>query len=243
MVASVDGTNVGVHKFLAANGFNVASGFPAGTDYASNYVTTVTRILNDQVYVAGNTSQIYRRESDGTAEISSSSVVNAVRQLIVVRDNNDLFVSPQTNVLYRLNAGLGNTVWADGKSGNLGGLPTSGAMYMRAEAMVYVGVGNQLYRLNVSDGAVQSNWPIPGSDQDANIVTLPVQWKTFVYFGTDDGRIFAVHRTSNVARANWPITLNEGGTAPVLRTAVIDTVNSRVYFSSAEGRVYRFALE
>ena len=68
-------------------------------------------------------------------------------------------------------------------------------------------------------------------------------WKTFVYFGTDGGRLYAVNKTSNVARGNWPVLLDTTVATPSVNTIAFDAVFGYVYFSTNEGRVYKFTTE
>ncbi len=90
-----------------------------------------------------------------------------------------------------------------------------------------------------SELAVTVAWTSPAA---GNIVTPPVLWSTYVYFGTDKGELFAVD-ASNVARANWPITLDATNGVPKVRTVSFDASFGHVYFTTDEGRVYKFTLE
>ena len=86
-----------------------------------------------------------------------------------------------------------------------------------------------------------NSWTQPTSG--GNIITMPVKWTTYVYFGTDKGVLLAVNATSNINRANWPITLDTTNSTPKAQTIAFDAVFSMVYFSTDEGRVYKFRLE
>ncbi len=119
MMASVNTTHIGINKISADHG-NDVTGFPAGTAYSPNGVESLLRVINDNVYVAGNTSQIYRRGADGTAEIFSSGITNAVRHLLLWRNTNDLYVSPDGNYVFRLTSGLLTNTWTSGRSASPG---------------------------------------------------------------------------------------------------------------------------
>jgi len=235
MLASRDPVNIGINKLSADHG-NAVAGFPTGTAYAPNATESTIRIINDNVYVAGNTSQVYRRGADGSAETMSSAVINAVRHLMLVRNNNDLFVSPAGNRVYRLTSGLLTSTWTSGRSADLRPL-TSGAYRSFFTDLIYVGAGNQIYKVNINDGSLMSNTPV---NTAGNIVTLPFQWSSYVYFGTDTGMLFAVNATTpSIYRPNWPITLPA---SPAITAAVADVVTRSIYVV-ADRRVYRFRLE
>jgi len=240
-VGSVDPVNVGVWKLYADSG-NVVTGFPQGIAYAPNGVESVLRVINDNVYTAGNISQVYRRSADGTGETFSSGVLNAVRHLMLVRTNNDLFVAPTGNRVYRLTSDLLTSTWTSGQSADLAPL-TSGAQFNPAKSFVFVGAGNQLYKVNVTDGTIISNTPM---ETAGNIVSLPYQWKSYVYFGTDTGKLYAVNASDpTVARANWPVNvLSNPTTVDKMVSVVIDGPTSTLYaIGSVSRRVYRFSLE
>ncbi len=240
-LADRDPVNIGIWKYYADSG-NVVAGYPQGISYAPNSAESVLRILNDNVYVAGNTSQVYRRDSTGGAEIMSSAVVNAVRRLFLVRTNNDLFVTPAGNRVYRLTSDLLTSTWTSGRSADMRPL-TSGGQFNPSKSFIFVGAGNQLYKVNVTDGSILSNTPMNAT---GNIVTLPYQWKSYVYFGTDTGWLFAVNATTPTTyRANWPIGLfPTSSDTDVLSWVVIDSVTNTLYAVARDRtRIFRFSLE
>ncbi len=236
MMASVNTTHVGINKISADNG-NDVTGFPAGTEYSPNGVESLLRVINDNVYMAGNTSQVYRRGADGSAETMSSAVANAVRHLLLWRNSNDLYVSPDGNYVYRLTSGLLTNTWTSGQSASPGTVKTSGAQFNQFKSFIFMGVGNQLYKVNTTDGSLISNTPMATT---GNIATLPFQWKSYVYFGTDTGTLYAVNASDpTAARGNWPVTLPS---APSVTVMVVDTANNVVY-AVANKRLYRLTLE
>ncbi len=113
-------------------------------------------------------------------------------------------------------------------------------------------MGNQLYKVNTTNGSLISNTPLATA---GNIVTLPYQWRSFVYFGTDLGQLYALNASDpTVSRANWPVNIIGGRFegSPYMElflTVIIDTVGNTLYATSATtgtgaaGRVYRFNLE
>ena len=107
-----------------------------------------------------------------------------------------------------------------------------------------MGVGNQLYKIAKETGLLLSNTPMATT---GNIVTAPYEWKTFIYFGTDTGMIYAVNATPHtVSRANWPINLSSIGVNPVVNSMVLDAVTNRVYVTtggSNNRRIFCFRLE
>ena len=205
-------------------------------------VEGVLKIMNDQVFMPGNLNQIYRRGSDGTAAISSSAIPNLVRHLLPQRSPaTALFVAPENNWVYQLDSSsMATSGWTAGKSADMGSIKTSGAGYTRGKNMLYVGKGNLLYRLNATDGSQVSNWPQPTA---GNIITLPVEWTTYVYFGTDTGTLFAVNATTNITRPNWPIQLSTTASTPKVKYLSFDATANMVYFATNEGRIYKFSLE
>ncbi len=236
MMASVNTTHIGVNKISADNG-NDVTGFPAGTAYSPNALESLVRVINDNVYVAGNTSQVYRRGADGSGEIFSSGITNAVRHLMLWRNSNDLYVSPDGNYVYRLTSGLLTNTWTSGQSASPGTVKTSGVQMNPNKTFLFMGVGNQLYKVNTTDGGLISNTPMSTL---GNIVTLPFQWKSYVYFGTDTGSLYAVNATDpTVARGNWPVSLPS---APIVTLMVADGAAGVVYVV-ANKRIYRFSLE
>ena len=166
-------------------------------------------------------------------------IANTTKHLFMVRDGNNLFVAPEDNWVWRLTSGLATSTWVSGKSADLGGAKHSAAHYTSGTGSIYVGRGNVLYRLNATDGSLISSWISPAA---GNIVTPPVLWSTYIYFGTDTGELFAVY-ASNVARANWPITLDATNGTPKVRTIAFDASFGHVYFTTDEGRVYKFTVE
>ncbi len=249
MLASVDPVNIGINKINADTGA-VATGFNAGIAYSPNATNlqSLLRVVNDNVYVAGNTSQVYRRGSDGSAEIFSSGITNAVRHLMLWRNSNDLYVSPAGNYVFRLTSGLLTNTWTSGRSASPGTVKTGGVQMNPERSFLFMGVGNQLYKINVTDGSLISNTPMATT---GNIVTAPYQWKTFVYFGTDVGMIYAVNASDpTVARANWPINVSAAalanGANVTVNHMVIDAVNSTIYMMSTgttNRRIWAFQLE
>jgi len=249
MLTSVDPVNIGINKINADTGA-VAAGFNAGIAYSPNATNlqSLLRVVNDNVYVAGNTSQVYRRGSDGSAEIFSSGITNTVRRLMLWRNSNDLYVSPDGNYVYRLTSGLLTNTWISGQSASPGTVKTAGAQMNPERTFLFMGVGNQLYKINVTDGSLISNTPYTTT---GNIVTAPYQWKTFVYFGTDVGMIYAVNASDpTVARANWPINVSTpfggSGTAASVNSMVIDAANNTIYVvtsGSTNRRIFSFRLE
>jgi len=248
MLASVDPVNIGINKINADTGA-VATGFNVGIAYSPAGAIprpSLLRIINDNVYVAGNTSQVYRRGADGSAEIFSSGITNTVRSLMLWRNSNDLYVSPAGNYVYRLTSGLLTNTWTSGQSASPGAVKTSGAQMNPEKTFLFMGVGNQLYKINVTDGSLMSNTPFATA---ANIVTAPYQWKSYVYFGDDLGMVYAVNASDpTVARANWPINISQFATSAAgkVKTQVIDAARNTLYVvtgGTVNRRVWAFSLE
>ena len=99
---STTGVTTGSLDKLYADNGNRVSGFPAGSGYAGSYTETTFRQLNDQVFMAGDANRIYRRDADGTGEISSSVIANTTKHVFMVRNGNDLFLAPEDNWVWRL---------------------------------------------------------------------------------------------------------------------------------------------
>ena len=228
-----------IFKLYAENGNTLAN--DTTDKVLSTWKEPVSRFLNDQVFYAHNAGGLLRFDADLTGLTTTSAALGRVKHPILVRDNNNLFVAPEDNAVWRLSASLATSTWTSGQSFILASDKTSGASYTSsATNTIFVGVNNILYRLNAANGNLVANWPQPSA---GNIVTLPVEWKTYVYFGTDVGQLFAVNRTSNIARANWPITLDTTNGTPVVRSVALDAVSSAVYFTTNEGRLYKFRIE
>jgi outer membrane protein assembly factor BamB len=104
---------------------------------------------------------------------------------------------------------------------------------------IYVGTGspeNQLYALNPSDGSSVSGFPFPTGGP---VTTKPAVGSTgassgIVYFGSDDGKLYAV-RSGGIPA--WPFPFNTGFNTggPVKSSPALSANGNTVYFGSNSG--------
>ncbi len=98
----------------------------------------------------------------------------------------------------------------------------------------------RLHQVKKSDGTSAAGWPfqagaaIRSSPVYVPDGSVPQGGNDYVYFGCDDGYIYAVDAITGVLRQGWPVAT--GG--PVRADPVIDTDNSTLVIGSNDGKTY-----
>ena len=95
------------------------------------------------------------------------------------------------------------------------------------DGVIYVGSDKSMISMNAADQKI--NWKFPASDW---ILSSPAVTSTAIYFGSNDGRIYALDRTTGVKLWDY-LTGDKVTSSP----AVVD---GRVFVGSEDGRLYAF---
>lgn len=166
-------------------------------------------------------NEVWRYETNGPVDSSPALTNDGV-----------LYVGSDDRKVYALDAETGTLL---ASSAAFGG-PISSSPTIGPDGSIYVGEslpGKTFYCLDSRTLAVK--WSFVAPDGIVNCAAFSPD-NSRVYFGCQDGRIYARNATTGTAIPGWPVTL---GSDIFASSPVVDTAGN-VYIASTAGRVFAF---
>ena len=215
---------------------------PAGTPSADERATvaTVWIGLEDGKLVSLNTADGTSNTTFGTGgPVLSSPFFDAY----VASADNALYLTSTDGKIYAVNSGNMTAMsgWNDYDTGSA--IYTSPFVWpLGGTKYVFFGAENgKLYKINAGTGDLVWSFQAGGAIRSSPIVVtndfdglgLPLG-EDYVYFGCDDGKIYAVNGNTGQLRTGWPVAT--GG--PVRADPVFDSDANTVSVGSNDGRLY-----
>ena len=230
---------------LACSGWTFSSALtaaPAGTPSVDERATVVTLWigLEDGKLVSLKTADGTSNTTFGTGgAVMSSPYFDAY----VTSPDNALYLTSTDGKVYAVNSGNMTVMsgWNDYDTGSA--IYTSPFVWpLGGTKYVFFGADNgKLYKVNAGTGALVWSFQAGGAIRSSPIVVtndfdglgLPAG-EDYVYFGCDDGKIYAVNGNTGQLRTGWPVAT--GG--PVRADPVFDSDANTVSVGSNDGRLY-----
>ena len=243
---------------------NKADGTPcSGWTYASAITAPISGMMAIDNRATVNTAwigledgkMVALKTGDGTsptsyqtgAAIKSSPYLDAR----VADPNNVLYFTSTDGKLYaRISSNLSNVPagWPAGatepEKDYHAGAPIYTSPFVTWEETKYIFFGDdagRLHKVNAATGLSAAGWPFQAGGAIRSFpnwlpdtVYTPQGGADYVYFGCDDGYIYAVNANTGVLRPGWPVAT--GG--PVRADIVIDTANMTLVVGSTDGKTY-----